>query len=76
MEMSRQRKWQLKMVAEGKCSQCGKYREDSPYKTRCKVCAKKTRDRRRLRTNSSPWRKGSRGVPPLMYDNYTIRVEE
>lgn len=45
--MRRQRRWQLKQVALGKCEICGKKRKH--YKARCDACAIKTRNYQRER---------------------------
>ncbi len=62
--VSRQRRWQLARVAEGRCSVCGKPRRH--YATVCDPCALKERRRERAREGTSPWKPGGLGRRPLV----------
>jgi len=60
---SRQHRWQLARIAEGRCAQCGKPRRYSTW--RCERCAMAARRRNRERLGLSPWHPGGPGRPPL-----------
>lgn len=61
--LSKQRRWQLARLAEGKCESCGAAREDEALHL-CYACLEKRREQRQERTGDSPWKKGRRGRPP------------
>lgn len=66
--MTKQRRWQLKMVAAGRCSQCGKPRQG--YRQLCDKCgskqAKYMRNARRKKLgiplNRKRYKRGPRSV--------------
>ncbi len=60
--MTRQRIWQLKQMAEGRCAQCGAPRHPAS-KTMCLRCAARARKRNRARLGHSPKRPGAVGRP-------------
>ena len=62
--LSRQRRWQLARIAEGRCAHCGKPRRH--YPTICDQCALARRRRHRLRAGSKPWKPGGAGRPPVL----------
>lgn len=62
--VSKQRRWQLKMVAAGRCSQCGKARKS--YKDLCNACAVKRRALNRRQVGCRPQAAGKRGRPPFV----------
>lgn len=62
-ELSRQRLWQLKRVAEGKCPQCGSLKETKSFL--CPKCAKTNAIKRRERDGFKPWKEGSAGRRPI-----------
>lgn len=59
---SRQRLWQAKRLAEGKCVRCGKPR--NLYKHRCDECQRAETQRTRERNNCKEWKAGGRGRKP------------
>ncbi len=61
-QLSKQRQWQLRMIAEGKCGGCGKPREN--YQQKCDDCTIKLRQHARRRAGCQPWEEGSRGRRP------------
>jgi hypothetical protein len=61
---SRQYRWQLKKIAEGKCARCGAKR--THYSVLCDACHIADRVRQQERSGSSPWQKGKRGRPPIV----------
>ena len=61
---SRQRRWQLARVAEGRCAQRGNRRQH--YRTVCDACAVKARRRNRMRQGLKPWTWGGMGRPPVV----------
>lgn len=63
-QLTRQRKWQLKMASLNRCQICGK--PTSHYKTYCDAHAMWKRKLRRRASNSKPWKPGAKGRPPLM----------
>ena len=59
-KISRQRRWQLKQIAQGLCSICGK--RPSADKTRCAICAKIVNENNKIWHKNHPdyirnWRK-------------------
>lgn len=64
-QMSRQRKYQLKALSEGRCQQCG--RAPLLTKSHCEECAEKRRQLARKRTGAAPWRPGGKGRPPFRH---------
>ncbi|HYE77580.1 MAG TPA: hypothetical protein VEI97_06315 [bacterium] len=54
-----------KLLAEGRCTACGKPKGDSPYTTTCVACRRRAREAKRERMGSTPWFPGSRGRKPL-----------
>ena len=62
MTISRQRAWQMKQVAAGRCSQCGK---EAVSSRKCMECLEKNKVAARLCRDGQPWRPGGRGRPPL-----------
>jgi predicted amidophosphoribosyltransferase len=59
---SRQYRWQLKKIAEGRCVRCGKKRKH--YRRLCDSCELKHRLYRRKRFDAQPWSSDKRGCPP------------
>lgn len=51
-QISRQRKWQLKKVAEGKCGKCGKESDTNYLCKSCREKDKETRKRRKINGNN------------------------
>lgn len=68
-QLTRQRRWQVTRVAEGRCSLCGKPRRH--YAAVCDNCALAKRRRIRALQGFSPWKPGGRGRPPLLADALT-----
>lgn len=64
-ELTPQRKYQLKQIAENRCSSCGKDRGDSPYSEHCTKCAVKNAQLNRRLTGGRAWSPGSKGSIPL-----------
>jgi hypothetical protein len=64
MKPSRQYRWQLKQIAQGRCARCGAKRNH--YSVLCDSCHIADRIRQQERTGSRPWQKGRRGRPPLV----------
>lgn len=62
-ELSRQRLWQLKRIAEGKCPQCGVAKEAKTFL--CPKCAKANAIRNREKSGFKPWKEGSKGRRPI-----------
>ena len=62
MKHSRQYRWQLKKIAEGRCARCGAQRKH--YTVLCDQCQINDRVRQQKRTGSRPWHAGKRGRPP------------
>jgi hypothetical protein len=62
--LSRQRRWQLARVAEGRCSKCGKPRQH--YPTMCDPCAVDNRRRMREKNGCKAWKPGGHGRPPVV----------
>lgn len=62
--ISRQRRWQLKQQAAGRCTNCGAERYPQS-KTYCLRCLRQVRENSRRRNGHRPWRRGSHGRPPL-----------
>lgn len=60
--LSRQRRYQLRMKAAGRCQQCGS--KELFTTSACEPCVKKRRASSRKRTGSNPWQKGKAGRPP------------
>lgn len=54
-KLSRQRRWQLQKVKDGKCKLCGKPREH--YAQHCDKCWRDI-------VGGKPWTKGKKGRPP------------
>ena len=74
MPVSRQREWQKKMRATGRCTICGK----PQAKDSATLCAvhqeihrKQARTRKQKRYGYRPWRPGSRGHAPLDWKENT-----
>lgn len=67
-KVSRQRRWQLLKVANGKCMQCGKDRPDD-LSLRCRLCQDKQNGKQRAGTNNNFT--GSTGIPQYGYDPQT-----
>ena len=63
-ELSRQRRWQLARIAEGRCSQCGKPRRH--YAAVCDECALIQRRRNRAHQGCKAWKPGGMGRPPVV----------
>lgn len=61
-ETSRQYRWQVKQMAQGRCARCGSKR--SHYSVLCDSCHLADRVRQHERSGSRPWKKGLRGRPP------------
>lgn len=59
--MTRQEAWQKRMVAAGRCRQCGKPRQN--YAFYCDACALKHREKARSRAGCEPY-SGGRGRKP------------
>lgn len=64
-DVSRQRKWQKKKVAEGKCSKCSEPLFD---KELCKKHYLNKKIRQRESQGSEPWVEGGPGRPPKCPD--------
>jgi hypothetical protein len=62
MKPSRQYRWQLKQVAQGRCARCGAKRKH--YTGLCDDCQVNDRLRQQRRTGCRPWHEGKRGRPP------------
>jgi len=62
MKTSRQYRWQLKQIAQGRCARCGAKRKH--YAVLCDACQINDRFRQQARSGGKPWRKGKRGRPP------------
>ena len=63
VKVSRARACQLRYIAQGLCSHCGK----NPLggnKGYCDGCAEKKREAMRLKHGFKAWRKGRKGRPP------------
>lgn len=60
--LSRQRKWQNRRLAEGRCVRCGQKR--NLYAQRCDSCQSKETERAREKNECREWRTGSRGRRP------------
>ena len=65
-QLSRQRRWQLARIAEGRCSKCGKPLRH--YPTMCDACALKNRRRMRALHGTSAWKPGGAGRPPIVVE--------
>lgn len=61
--MTRQRRWQLKRRAEGRCITCGRKR--NLYKHHCDQCNGKHLLYQRKYHGHQPWRAGFAGRPPM-----------
>lgn len=61
-QTSRQYRWQLKQIAQGRCARCGSKRVH--YAVLCDSCHIADRVRQQQRLGSRPWQKGRRGRPP------------
>lgn len=61
-KMTRQRRWQNKRLAEGKCVCCGAKR--NLYSQRCDACQTQETERARNRNRCNPWKAGGRGRKP------------
>lgn len=48
-EVSRQRQWQLRMRAEGRCPKCGELRRPGETRTHCDLCNEKMNALARVR---------------------------
>lgn len=59
---SRQYEWQRRMMAQGRCTICGKPAITARY---CEFHREKYNGRRRDKTGYKPWRLGGRGRPPI-----------
>lgn len=70
---SRQRAWQKKMVAEGRCDQCGKLRKHYPQ--RCDDCQKIAIVLKRAKRGSKPWELGKPGRPPKTYKRPPVKKQ-
>ena len=62
-KLSRQRIWQNKRLAEGKCVRCGQPR--NLYAQRCDACQNKETARAREKTGFKAWKAGGRGRQPM-----------
>jgi hypothetical protein len=73
MSMSRQREYQMRMRAAGKCVQCGCPANGA---ARCPNCAIKHRKQRQIKGKHQPWKPGGRGRPPqfIVANNGKIEV--
>jgi cytochrome c5 len=60
--MTRQRKYQLKRKAEGRCAQCGN--EELLIANHCHKCHEKQLAYARKRNGHNPWEPGKVGRPP------------
>jgi hypothetical protein len=63
--VSRQRAWQLRMKASGRCILCGKPRGNCW--DRCDPCQAKVTAAVRKRTGCQPWQPGKPGRPPACH---------
>ena len=61
--LSKQRRWQLRQLAEGDCYRCGRKR--NLYANVCDACARKERLAKRKRYQLGAYKKGRRGRPPI-----------
>jgi hypothetical protein len=64
-KLSRQRRWQNKRLAEGKCVRCGAAR--NLYAQRCDVCQAIETQRAREKIGFNEWKSGSRGRKPNIH---------
>jgi DNA-binding XRE family transcriptional regulator len=64
---TKQRTWQKRMIAEGKCATCGAPRNH--YAAQCDDCNEKRRLATRMKRTGSPKRLDKRGRHPLIPDN-------
>jgi len=62
--LTRQRRWQLARIAEGRCMLCSKARRH--YAAMCDECALAQRRRNRELLGCKPWKLGGMGRPPLV----------
>ncbi len=62
--VSRQRKWQIRQIEDGKCNTCGEKREH--YKQHCDSCAVKIRKRIRERDGHKKHEDKGRGRIPFV----------
>lgn len=73
--VSRQREYQKRMKAAGRCESCGQHRNGA-NRTYCQRCAETQRILQRRRAGYRPWRFGGRGRPPswayMMFDGLGI----
>ena len=60
--LSRQRRWQNRRLAEGCCVRCGVKR--NLYSQRCDDCQKRETERAREKNKCSAWKAGGRGRKP------------
>jgi hypothetical protein len=60
---TRQQKWKAKRLAEGKCTQCGKERENLEVQ-KCAACTEKANTRLRAARGYKPWEPGKPGRRP------------
>jgi hypothetical protein len=72
-QLSRQRRWQLMRIAEGRCSKCGKPLRH--YPTMCDECALKNRRRMRALHGTSAWKPGGAGRPPIVAERGRKRAK-
>lgn len=61
-QLSRQRRWQNKRLAEGRCVRCGAMR--NLYSQRCDDCQTRETVRAREKNKCKAWKAGSRGRKP------------
>jgi len=64
-KLSRQRIWQNKRLAEGKCVRCGAAR--NLYAQRCDACQAIETQRAREKIGFKEWKAGSRGRKPNIH---------
>lgn len=64
LSISRQRRYQIRMQASGRCRTCGKPRGLSIY--HCDAHAIADRERHRAKAGHQPWERGHVGRPPLV----------
>ena len=62
--MTRQRRWQRRKIAEGRCQICGRQR--GIYADYCDECGIKTRLQKRQSAGCNRWQEGHRGRPPYL----------
>lgn len=54
--LSRQRRWQLKKMQEGRCQECGKKKPDNDDRAHCDVCAIRSNGSVKRQTTPAQWK--------------------